>query len=72
MELRPHRIIKRKKTRLVKVGNISVGDNSQISVQSMTNTLTTDIKSTIKHETHGTTLSGKPVMKEGIGLSTRN
>ncbi len=47
MELRPHRIINRKKTRLVKVGNVPVGANSQISVQSMTNTLTTDIKSTI-------------------------
>ncbi len=48
MEVRPHRIIKRKKTREIKVGNISVGGNALISVQSMTNTLTTDIKSTIK------------------------
>ena len=48
MEIRPHRIIKRKKTKEIKVGNISVGGNSIISVQSMTNTLTTDIKETIK------------------------
>ncbi len=48
MEIRPHRIIKRKKTKEIKVGNISVGGNSTISVQSMTNTLTTDIKETIK------------------------
>ena len=47
MELRPHRIIKRKKTREIKVGNLTVGGNSKISVQSMTNTLTTDIKGTI-------------------------
>ncbi len=47
MELRPHRIIKRKKTRKIKVGKIFVGGDSQISVQSMTNTLTTDIKGTI-------------------------
>ena len=47
MEIRPHRIINRKKTKEIKVGNISVGGNSQISVQSMTNTLTTDIKETI-------------------------
>ena len=47
MELRPHRIIKRKKTREIKVGNLNVGGNSKISVQSMTNTLTTDIKGTI-------------------------
>ena len=48
MEIRPHRIIKRKKTKLIKVGNISVGGDSQISVQSMTNTLTTNVKETIK------------------------
>ncbi len=48
MEVRPHRIIKRKKTKKIKVGNISVGGDSPISVQSMTNTLTTDVKATIK------------------------
>ncbi len=48
MEIRPHRIINRKKTKEIKVGNISVGGNSKISVQSMTNTLTTDVKATIK------------------------
>ena len=48
MDIRPHRIIKRKKTREIKVGKVSVGGNSQISVQSMTNTLTTDVKGTIK------------------------
>ena len=48
MEIRPHRIIKRKTTKKVKVGNVSVGGNSLISVQSMTNTLTSDIKGTIK------------------------
>ena len=47
MEVRPHRKITRKKTKEIKVGKISVGGNSQISVQSMTNTLTTDIKATI-------------------------
>ena len=48
MEIRPHRIINRKKTKKIKVGNIDVGGDAQISVQSMTNTLTTDIKATIK------------------------
>ena len=47
MEVRPHRKINRKKTKEIKVGKVSVGGNSQISVQSMTNTLTTDIKATI-------------------------
>ena len=48
MEVRPHRKINRKKTREIKVGKITVGGNSSISGQSMTNTLTTDIKATIK------------------------
>ena len=48
MEVRPHRTIERKKTKLVKVGNISVGNNSIITVQSMTNTITSDISGTVK------------------------
>ncbi len=48
MEIRPHRIIKRKKTKKIKVGSINVGGDSPITVQSMTNTLTTDAKATIK------------------------
>ncbi len=47
MEVRPHRVINRKVTKQIKVGSIKVGGNSVISVQSMTNTLTTDIKKTI-------------------------
>tara|TARA_A100001011_G_scaffold393577_1_gene483753 strand:- start:344 stop:1438 length:1095 start_codon:yes stop_codon:yes gene_type:complete len=47
MEIRPHRIIKRKKTKIIKVGSINVGGDSPITVQSMTNTLTTDVKSTV-------------------------
>ncbi len=48
MEIRPHRIIKRKKTNKIKVGNIFVGGDAPITVQSMTNTLTTDVKGTVK------------------------
>ncbi len=48
MEIRPHRIVKRKKTKVINVGNIKIGGDSPISVQSMTNTLTTDHKATIK------------------------
>ena len=47
MEVRPHRTILRKKTKVIKVGDVSVGGNSLISVQSMTNTLTTDVRGTI-------------------------
>jgi len=48
MEVRPHRKINRKITKKIKVGKVSVGGDSPISVQSMTNTLTTDIKGTIE------------------------
>ena len=48
MSIRPFRDIKRRKTKEVKVGKVKVGANNPISVQSMTNTLTTDIKATIK------------------------
>ena len=47
MEVRPHRIIHRKATKEIYVGKVKVGGNAPISVQSMTNTLTTDIKGTI-------------------------
>ncbi len=48
MSIRPYREIKRKKTRKIKVGKVEVGGDAQISVQSMTNTLTTDVDGTIK------------------------
>ncbi len=40
--------IKRKKTKTIYVGNVPVGGNNPISVQSMTNTDTCDVVSTIK------------------------
>ena len=48
MSLRPFRDIKRKKTKVINVGNVKIGGNNPITVQSMTNTLTKDVKSTIK------------------------
>ena len=48
MSIRPFRDIKRKKTREINVGNVKIGSDNPISVQSMTNTLTTDAKSTLK------------------------
>ena len=48
MNIRPFREIKRRKTKKIKVGNVEVGGDSFISVQSMTNTLTTNIKATVK------------------------
>ncbi len=48
MSLRPFRKINRKKTKVINVGDVKVGGDNPISVQSMTNTLTTDISATIK------------------------
>jgi len=48
MSIRPFRDIKRKKTKVISVGRVKVGGNNPISVQSMTNTLTTDTKLTIE------------------------
>ena len=48
MSIRPFRDIKRKKTKKIKVGNVEIGGDAPISVQSMTNTLTTDVEATIK------------------------
>tara|TARA_Y100001958_G_C21221139_1_gene546470 strand:+ start:139 stop:1236 length:1098 start_codon:yes stop_codon:yes gene_type:complete len=47
MNIRPFREIKRRKTRVISVGNVKIGGDNPISVQSMTNTLTTDIRATI-------------------------
>ena len=48
MSIRPFRDISRKKTKVINVGKVKVGGDNPISVQSMTNTLTNDVKATIK------------------------
>ena len=48
MSIRPFRDIKRRKSREINVGKVKVGGGNPITVQSMTNTPTTDIKATIK------------------------
>lgn len=45
--VRPWRNIYRRKSRQIMVGNVPVGGNAPISVQTMTNTVTTDIPGTI-------------------------
>ena len=47
MSIRPFRNIDRKKTKEISVGKVKIGGNNPISVQSMTNTLTKDVKKTI-------------------------
>tara|TARA_B100000242_G_C43035568_1_gene482775 strand:+ start:957 stop:2054 length:1098 start_codon:yes stop_codon:yes gene_type:complete len=48
MNIRPFRNIKRRPTKEIRVGNVLIGNNNPISVQSMTNTLTTNSKQTIE------------------------
>ncbi len=62
MEIRPYRTINRKVTKKIKVGNVTVGGNSLISVQSMTNTLTTDVKATI-NQIHSLEEAGADIVR---------
>ena len=48
MRYKEFRDIKRKKTKEINVGDVKIGGDNPISVQSMTNTLTTNVKETIK------------------------
>jgi (E)-4-hydroxy-3-methylbut-2-enyl-diphosphate synthase len=46
--IRPWRNIDRRKTRQIHVGPVPVGGDAPITVQTMTNTLTTDVKATVE------------------------
>ena len=48
MSYKEFRDIKRKKTKEINVGNIKIGGDNPITVQTMTNTLTTNVKETIE------------------------
>ncbi len=60
MSIRPFRDIKRKKTKEVRIGNVVLGNNNPIVVQSMTNTLTSNASETLKQIIN--------ISKEGAGL----
>jgi len=47
MSIRPYRDIMRRKSRQIMVGNVAVGGDAPISVQSMTNSLTHDVAATV-------------------------
>jgi (E)-4-hydroxy-3-methylbut-2-enyl-diphosphate synthase len=47
MSVRPYRDIVRRKSRQIHVGKVAVGGDAPITVQSMTNTLTTDVDATV-------------------------
>lgn len=48
MSVRPWRDIQRRKSRQIMVGNVPVGGDAPITVQTMTNTITADAKATIE------------------------
>jgi (E)-4-hydroxy-3-methylbut-2-enyl-diphosphate synthase len=48
MSVRPYRDIHRRKCRQIRVGDVPVGGDAPITVQSMTNTLTHDVKATVE------------------------
>lgn len=47
MSVRPYRDIERRQSRQIMVGDVPVGGGAPITVQSMTNTRTTDVAGTI-------------------------
>ena len=47
MSVRPYRDILRRKSRQIRVGSVLVGGDAPISVQTMTNTLTSDVAATV-------------------------
>ncbi len=61
-EIRPFRKITRKMTKEISVGKVKVGGNNPITVQTMTNTLTTDHKSTIE-QIHKVTEAGADIVR---------
>ncbi len=62
MSIRPFKNIKRRKTKVIKVGDVKVGGDNPISVQSMTNTLTTDVKATI-NQINGIAKEGADIVR---------
>src|SRR5258707_6486773 len=48
MSVRPYRDIHRRPCRTIHVGKVPVGGDSPITVQSMTNTVTSDVKATVE------------------------
>jgi len=62
MSVRPYRDIYRRKSRQIRVGTVPVGGSAPISVQSMTNTLTTDAAATI-HQVQALEAAGADIVR---------
>ncbi len=62
MSVRPYRDIDRRPSRRVYVGAVPVGDGAPISVQSMTNTLTSDVAATVA-QIHALEAAGADIVR---------
>ena len=59
---RPYRTIERRKCRQIQVGSVAVGGDAPISVQTMTNTLTTDVAATLS-QIHSAAEAGADIVR---------
>ncbi len=62
MSVRPYRDIDRRQSRQIHVGNVAVGGDAPITVQSMTNTLTHDVDATVA-QIHGLEEAGADIVR---------
>jgi (E)-4-hydroxy-3-methylbut-2-enyl-diphosphate synthase len=62
MSVRPYRDIQRRKARRIMVGDVPVGGDSPITVQSMTNTPTSDAQATIR-QVHALEEAGADIVR---------
>ena len=58
-------MITRKTTRQIKVGDVAIGGGAPIAVQSMTNTLTSDIEATVQ-QIHGLEQAGCEIIRVAV------
>ena len=62
MSIRPYRDIVRRQCRQIRVGEVAVGGDSPITVQSMTNTPTTDVEATVE-QVHALSKAGADIVR---------
>ena len=63
--IRPWRNIYRRKSRMIHVGRVPVGGDAPISVQTMTNTLTTDVAATVA-QIHAAAEAGADIVRVSV------
>src|SRR5260370_1815537 len=62
MSVRPYRDIDRRACRQIHVGKVPVGGDAPITVQSMTNTVTSDVKATVE-QVQALALAGADIVR---------